>query len=55
MEGKLAANKNDKDVLRTAKRLGFADKKVAELWNMTQEEIYAFRKENGHYSSVQNG
>ncbi len=47
METTLAENKQDQDVLRTAKRLGFADKKIAELWEMTQEEVYAFRKERG--------
>ena len=47
MEATLKANKNDKDVLRTAKRLGFADKKVAELWETTEAAIYAFRKETG--------
>lgn len=47
MEQTLADNKNDKDVLRTAKRLGFADKKIAELWETTPEELYAYRKEHG--------
>lgn len=47
MEATLAAAKGDKDVLRTAKRLGFADKKVAEIWGMTEMEVYTFRKENG--------
>src|SRR4051794_27221334 len=39
METTLAENKNDKAVLRTAKRLGFADKKVAQLWETTEREI----------------
>jgi carbamoyl-phosphate synthase large subunit len=47
MESKLAENVGDKDVLYIAKRLGFADKKVAELWNMTEMDVYNFRKEAG--------
>ncbi|MFY3793468.1 carbamoyl-phosphate synthase large subunit [Ureibacillus sp. MALMAid1270] len=47
MEKTLAENKNDVAILRQAKRIGFADKKIAELWGTSQEEIYAFRKENG--------
>ncbi|CAM5187327.1 Carbamoyl-phosphate synthase large chain OS=Ureibacillus acetophenoni OX=614649 GN=carB PE=3 SV=1 [Ureibacillus acetophenoni] len=47
MEKTLAENKNDVAILRQAKRIGFADKKIAELWGTSPEEIYAFRKENG--------
>ena len=31
----------------TAKRLGFADKKIAELWNMDEKEVYDYRKQHG--------
>ncbi|RKJ31252.1 carbamoyl-phosphate synthase large subunit, partial [Butyricicoccus sp. 1XD8-22] len=47
MEKTLSENKNDLEVLRQAKRLGFADKKISELWETTPEAIYALRKETG--------
>ncbi|QBK25575.1 carbamoyl-phosphate synthase large subunit [Ureibacillus thermophilus] len=47
MESELQENKMDLEVLRKAKRMGFADKKIAELWGMDAREIYELRKANG--------
>lgn len=47
MEDVLKENKMDLDVLRKAKRMGFADLKIAELWDMDAREIYELRKANG--------
>lgn len=45
MEATLADNVNNAEILRQAKRMGFADKKIAELWNTNPEAVYAYRKE----------
>ncbi|MGN0452271.1 MAG: carbamoyl-phosphate synthase large subunit [Ruminococcus sp.] len=37
-------NKLDIEVLKEAKKIGFADKYIAKLWNMTDDEIFAIRK-----------
>jgi len=42
----LAANINDFEVLKRAKKMGFSDKYIARLWKMTEDEVYAIRKEN---------
>ena len=42
----LASNKGDLDVLKEAKKIGFGDKYIAKLWGMTDDEIFALRKEN---------
>ncbi|MDO4492891.1 MAG: carbamoyl-phosphate synthase large subunit [Clostridia bacterium] len=47
MEDVLRANKNDAETLRDAKRLGFADKTVAHIWKLSEEEVHAFRMRNG--------
>ena len=39
--------KKDKDILYRAKRMGFADKEIAKLWGMSEEEVYALRKDEG--------
>ena len=44
MEKTLSASKGDADVLKAAKKLGFADKFVAKLWGCTEDEVYAIRK-----------
>lgn len=46
-EKKLAANKGDIETLRSAKKMGFADKEIALLWDMAETDIYNIRKENG--------
>ncbi len=39
--------KKDQDILYRAKRMGFADKEIAKLWGMSEEEVYTLRKELG--------
>ena len=46
LEQELASHVGDVDVLKEAKRNGFADLKIAELWNMTAEEVHTIRTEN---------
>ncbi len=46
IEQALVTNVKDVTVLRDAKRNGFADRKIAELWKMTSDEVRAFRLEN---------
>ncbi len=43
----LRDNKENLDVLYEAKRLGFADKTIAQLWDMKERDIYYLRKEKG--------
>ena len=47
MEKLLKANKKDLSILRKAKEMGFSDKYVAHLWDSTELEVNAYRKENG--------
>lgn len=47
MEAKLAAHPGDISVLKEAKKMGFADKYIAKLWNRDEISIYHQRKENG--------
>jgi carbamoyl-phosphate synthase large subunit len=35
----------DEKVLKKAKKVGFADKNIAYLWNTDEEKVYAFRQE----------
>ena len=35
------------DVLKDAKKMGFSDRAIAELWNRTELEIYRMRRKNG--------
>src|SRR5690606_15088335 len=37
----------DAEKLYEAKRMGFADVTIAQLWDANESEIYEFRKENG--------
>ena len=46
-EQEIKANTGDIKVLRAAKQMGFADKEIAELWNMTELEIFNLRRRNG--------
>jgi len=46
MESQVIANKGDVSTLIEAKKLGFSDKQVGKLWNMSAHEIYDFRKEH---------
>jgi len=47
LEAKLAAGPFDSELLKEAKQKGFSDKKIAELWNRTENEIYGLRKDLG--------
>lgn len=46
MEKKLKAAKGDLGVLKDAKKMGFSDKFISELWNMPETELYNLRAEN---------
>ena len=46
IEQALATNVGDIALLKEAKRNGFADRKIAELWNMTADEVRTLRTEN---------
>ena len=46
IEQELTANSQDFTTLKRAKQNGFTDKKIAELWQMTEQEIRDIRKEN---------
>ena len=47
MECKLQKYTGDVDTLYRAKRMGFADREIARLWNMGETEIYQLRKNAG--------
>ena len=42
----ISDNKGDLETLKEAKKIGFADKYIAKLWGMTDDEIFAMRKAN---------
>ncbi len=39
-------NKNNISLLREAKKMGFGDKYIAQLWKTTEDEVFNLRKEN---------
>ena len=45
MEAKLANNKLNAELLKDAKEMGFSDKFIARLWNMSENEIFDIRRE----------
>ena len=47
MEEVVRANKANKEVLREAKRMGFGDKFIGQLWGMTEQEVFALREKEG--------
>ena len=47
MENMLKANVNDVKTLKAAKILGFSDKYIASIWNLSEIEVYQKRKQNG--------
>ncbi len=47
MEKELCRNVNSLDVLRKAKKMGFSDKYIAKLWNLSEVEIYEKRRKYG--------
>ncbi len=44
MEKALSENKNNEEILATAKKMGFSDKYIAKLWGVPEIEIYEKRK-----------
>ncbi|MBC1810922.1 carbamoyl-phosphate synthase large subunit [Listeria booriae] len=46
-EAVIAEHVKDEEVLREAKRNGFSDGAIAKLWDMTEREVYDFRKDTG--------
>lgn len=49
MENELRSNKGDVEYLREAKRIGFSDRAVSDMWDMTEREVYELRRYNGIY------
>ena len=49
MENKLKDNAENIEILKKAKKMGFSDKYIGEIWNKTEEEIYLLRKEENIY------
>ena len=49
MENLIKENKDDIEIFKSAKKMGFSDKYIAEVWGYTEEEIYKLRKENKIY------
>ena len=47
MECELRGHCGDTDVLYRAKRMGFADREIAELWGMEETAVYDIRKSRG--------
>ena len=45
MEEVVRANKSNKEVLRAAKRMGFGDKFIGQLWGMTEQEVFELREQ----------
>ena len=46
MESVISANKGDVKALKDAKIMGFGDKIIASLWNITEREVFDMRKAN---------
>ena len=44
-EERLRQNPGDTEELWIAKRMGFSDRAVSVLWNMTEEQVFSFRQE----------
>ena len=47
MEKKLLSRVNDVAVLREAKEMGFSDRCIAKLWNLSELEVYEKRRKHG--------
>ena len=47
MEKKLQAGPGDPDLLREAKRTGFSDHIIGKYWDMTEEQVFALRRDLG--------
>ena len=46
-EREVKAHKGDREVLLEAKRIGFGDKFIGQLWDMTESEVFELRQELG--------
>ncbi len=46
-EREVKAHKGDREVLYEAKRIGFGDKFIGQLWDMTESEVFELRQELG--------
>ncbi|MBQ2887757.1 MAG: carbamoyl-phosphate synthase large subunit [Firmicutes bacterium] len=46
-ERRLAAHHGDINALRSAKRMGFADREIARLWQISEDEVFALRQQAG--------
>ena len=46
MEKEVLANKNNLETLKKAKKMGFGDKFIANLWGVDEVDVFNFRKEN---------
>ena len=46
MESVVAANKGDIETLKDAKRMGFSDKYIGQLWGLSQHEMYRLREKH---------
>lgn len=44
MEKRLSESRGDTEVFRQAKKMGFSDKYIGRLWNMSETEVYGIRK-----------
>ena len=47
MEKAVAANVGDVEILKEAKRMGFSDKFIGQLWGKSEAEMFQLRKANG--------
>jgi carbamoyl-phosphate synthase large subunit len=47
MEKSLSKNKNDLELLKTAKKMGFSDRMIARLWNTDEMSVATLRIDNG--------
>ena len=47
MESTIKVNKDDIDTLRAAKKMGFSDKFISQLWGVPEIDVYRTRKQNG--------
>ncbi|MBR3843642.1 MAG: carbamoyl-phosphate synthase large subunit [Christensenellaceae bacterium] len=45
-ENVVKENKGNVEILKDAKKMGFSDKFIAQLWNMPEDDLYMIRKEN---------
>ncbi len=47
MEKKIAKKKNDLEILKEAKVMGFSDAEIARLWGCTATDVFMMRRDNG--------